>query len=233
MYAIAVCNARRFSFHVRHKQLPPDILTLFGGFQPSQGHGVRILKVLSSEWHRQARFYKECLFLSLHGTVSPNGSRKWREHRDLADATAEFRWRLMLTELRASLQKKSSPGKNSVHTLGQVCLPDNIRRVLDRGPKYAVEPKKTRAELLGLVRTISRKAPDDYSERKEVNIYRNTTRTEERTCFIDSFLRGAENRNEGDDSVPALSPTLGVLGVAQLARLALLVAGILLDGVLP
>uniref|UniRef100_A0A4D5RCL7 Putative tick transposon n=1 Tax=Ixodes scapularis TaxID=6945 RepID=A0A4D5RCL7_IXOSC len=57
IYAIAVCNARRFSYLVRHKQLPPEILLLFGGFQPSQGHGVRMCKFLSSEWHRQPRFY--------------------------------------------------------------------------------------------------------------------------------------------------------------------------------
>ncbi|KAL1478450.1 hypothetical protein MTO96_035025 [Rhipicephalus appendiculatus] len=132
MYVFAVCNARRFSFLVRYKQLPPDILLLFGGFRPSQGHGLRLLKVLSSEWHRQARFYKQCLFLSLQGTTNYSGGKKWLQHRDLANAAAEFRWRQMLTELRASLPKKPSPSKDGLHSLVNVSLPENIRSVLSQ-----------------------------------------------------------------------------------------------------
>ncbi|KAM7314704.1 hypothetical protein ISCGN_004488 [Ixodes scapularis] len=163
--AIAVCNARRFSFHVRHRQLPPEIILLFGGFKPSQGHGVRMCKVLSSEWHRQARFYKECLFFMLQGTTSNgHGDRRWCEYRELADATAEFHWRRMLSELRASAPKRAAPSRSTVHTLGQVSLPESIRRVLDRGPKFAVEPKKSRAELLSLVRHVARKVPEAEAE---------------------------------------------------------------------
>ncbi|KAH8020938.1 hypothetical protein HPB51_010328 [Rhipicephalus microplus] len=166
MYVYAVCNARKFSFLIRYKQLPPDILLLFGGFRPSQGHGLRLLKVLSSEWHRQARFYKQCLFLSLQGTTNNNRGKKWFDHLDLANAAAEFRWRQMLTELRASLPKKPSPSKEGLHSLGNVSVPENISSVLSRGPKYAVEPRRSRAELLGLVRSISRKVPADCAERK-------------------------------------------------------------------
>ncbi|KAM7300930.1 hypothetical protein ISCGN_016507 [Ixodes scapularis] len=171
VYAIAVCNARRFSFHVRHRQLPPEIILLFGGFKPSQGHGVRMCKVLSSEWHRQARFYKECLFLMLQGTTSNgHGGRRWREYRELADATAEFHWRRMLSELRASAPKRAAPSRSTVHTLGQVSLPESIRRVLDRGPKFGVEPKKSRAELLSLVRDVARKVPEVEAGRCDVDV---------------------------------------------------------------
>ncbi|KAM7315419.1 hypothetical protein ISCGN_005202 [Ixodes scapularis] len=190
VYAIAVCNARRFSFHVRHRQLPPEIILLFGGFKPSQGHGVRMCKVLSSEWHRQARFYKECLFLMLQGTTSNgHGGRRWREYRELADATAEFHWRRMLSELRASAPKRAAPSRSTVHTLGQVSLPESIRRVLDRGPKFAVEPKKSRAELLSLVRDVARKVPEAEAERTELKT-EGTQAAGSKTCLSwTQFLR--------------------------------------------
>ncbi|KAG0417197.1 hypothetical protein HPB47_005805 [Ixodes persulcatus] len=190
IYAIAVCNARRFSYLVRHKQLPPEILLLFGGFKPSQGHGVRMCKFLSSEWHRPARFYKECLLLMLQGTTTnPHGSRKWREFRDFAYGTADFRWRLTLSELHAS---------------GQVSLPESIRRVLDRGSKYAVEPRKSWAELLSLVRGVARKVPETESERSLLTSTvhgsyssrklgrlerRDDSNTRVRSCFPAAFLR--------------------------------------------
>ncbi|KAG0414675.1 hypothetical protein HPB47_008167, partial [Ixodes persulcatus] len=98
-------------------------------------------------------------------TTNPHGSGKRREFRDLADATAEFRWRLTLSELRASTPRRASPKKNPIHTLGQVSLPESIRHVLDRGPKYAVEPRKSRAELLSLIRGVARKVPETESER--------------------------------------------------------------------
>ncbi|KAM7299708.1 uncharacterized protein ISCGN_020274 [Ixodes scapularis] len=164
IYAIAVCKARRFLFHVRHRQLPPKIL--FGGFKPSPGYGVRMCKVLCSEWHRQARFYRECLFLMLQGTTSNgHGGGRWREGRELADATAEFHWRRMLSELRAWTPKEAAPSRSTVHTLGQVSLPESFRRVLDRGPKFAVKPKKSRAELLILVWDVARKVPEAEAER--------------------------------------------------------------------
>ncbi|KAH7982808.1 hypothetical protein HPB52_007201 [Rhipicephalus sanguineus] len=110
------------------------------------------------------------------GTTNYSGGKKWLEHRDLANAAAEFRWRQMLTELRASLPKKSSPCKDGLHSLVNVSLPENIRSVLGRGPKYAVEPRKSRAELLGLVRSISRKASADCAERHWAAIVRHQQR---------------------------------------------------------
>ncbi|KAH8037369.1 hypothetical protein HPB51_009924 [Rhipicephalus microplus] len=91
------------------------------------------------------------------GTTNYNGGKKWLDHRDLANAAAEFRWRQMLTELRALLPKKPSPSKEGLHSLTNVSLPENIPSVLSHGPKYAVQPRRSRAELLGLVRRISRK----------------------------------------------------------------------------
>ncbi|KAL1426659.1 hypothetical protein MTO96_018130 [Rhipicephalus appendiculatus] len=45
--------------------LPPDVRLLFGGFQPSIGHGTRVCKILRAEWLRQARMYREALHLPL------------------------------------------------------------------------------------------------------------------------------------------------------------------------
>ncbi|KAL1439188.1 hypothetical protein MTO96_047404 [Rhipicephalus appendiculatus] len=109
-------------------------------------------------------FISSACFFRSKGLRTTVGGKKWLQHRDLANAAAEFRWRQMLTELRASLPKKPSPSKDGLHSLVNVSLPENIRSVLSRGPKYAVEPRKSRAELLGLVRSISRKASADCAE---------------------------------------------------------------------
>ncbi|KAG0430944.1 hypothetical protein HPB47_022243 [Ixodes persulcatus] len=96
------------------------------------------------------------LFLSVAQpgtTTNPYGSRKWREFRDLAIGTPCFN------------TKEGLATQEPIHTLGQVSLPESIRRVLDRGPKYAVEPRKSRAELLSLVRGVARKVPETESER--------------------------------------------------------------------
>ncbi|KAH7967983.1 hypothetical protein HPB52_005066 [Rhipicephalus sanguineus] len=109
-------------------------------------------KILQAEWNRQARFYKNCLFLRVHGCQSPPAvSKAWRNYSSLANSATEVLWMQTLSQLRALTPKKPPPPRrNPVRTLGEVILPQAVQDVLGRGPKFAVEPRKSRAELLGI-----------------------------------------------------------------------------------
>lgn len=66
----------------------------------------------------------------------------------------------------AGFNTKEALAKQEPHPhFGSSFLPESIRRVLDRGPKYAVEPRKSRAELLSLVRGVARKVSETESVR--------------------------------------------------------------------
>lgn len=49
--------------------------------------------------------------------------------------------------------------------MSEVDIPEDARRVLSLGPKFAVEPRMSAPELLGFVRAVSRCAPVDEVER--------------------------------------------------------------------
>ncbi|KAL1484303.1 hypothetical protein MTO96_032648 [Rhipicephalus appendiculatus] len=46
----------------------------------------------------------------------------------------------------------------------RIVLPDQVRSVLELGPKYAIAPRKTRPELLSIVRQVSRLVPQEDSD---------------------------------------------------------------------
>ncbi|KAH8032304.1 hypothetical protein HPB51_024081 [Rhipicephalus microplus] len=70
-----------------------------------------------------------------------------------------------LSELRASEPKFTRANVDGVKTLGDVSLPDGIRKVLNKGPKFAIQPVKTAPELLTLVRQVSELAPEADADR--------------------------------------------------------------------
>ncbi|XP_049528721.1 LOW QUALITY PROTEIN: uncharacterized protein LOC125947615 [Dermacentor silvarum] len=164
--AVAVCRARAFAYCIRVNILPPEVKFLCAGFTPSIGHGVRICKILRSEWQRQARLYRDSLYLQLQRLERPStAKKKWRELCALTDRTTEFLWQRTLTALRDITPKKSPQTSNRVHIVGDVDLPEKVRQLLSLGPKFAVEPRKTPHELLTLVRQISQRIPEGESNR--------------------------------------------------------------------
>ncbi|KAG0416015.1 hypothetical protein HPB47_006830, partial [Ixodes persulcatus] len=166
LIANAVCNARTLSFCIRCKFLPEGVKHLFGGFTPSAGHGVRILKILRSEWRRQARIYRTllCAVLRDPGGLQQNNGRL-RDFFGILDRTTEFLWQQSLQRLRSGMPRKHPIAACNIKSVSEVHLPEKVKQVLDRGPKFAVEPKMSAPELLGLVRRVSRHAPDGEVER--------------------------------------------------------------------
>ncbi|KAH9371487.1 hypothetical protein HPB48_018865 [Haemaphysalis longicornis] len=78
--------------------------------------------------------------------------------------TTEFLWKSLLPRL-----PKSKCGNTSVKTglvvLGGARLPDDVANVLQKGPKFSLEPKIPAHELLTLNRRIADKVEDEGRER--------------------------------------------------------------------
>ncbi|KAH8026579.1 hypothetical protein HPB51_022040 [Rhipicephalus microplus] len=162
----ANCQARSLSFFIRCKHLPDEVVRLFGGLAPSAGHGIRVLKILRSEWHRQARMLKDLLKTSLEDPGrTRHATREWKNLLAIVSSGTEFMWKQTLPRLRASIPKKTVPTTCSVRTTGQVSLPDYVENALKLGPKFAVEPRLSAPELLSLVRRISKCAPEGEANR--------------------------------------------------------------------
>ncbi|XP_075740700.1 uncharacterized protein LOC142786889 [Rhipicephalus microplus] len=166
LISVALCRARILSFCIRKKQLPPEVKSLFGGFSPSDHHGVRMCKILRSEWQRQARLHRDTLNLQLHHNERlPAGRRKrWREYNNLIDSTVEHMWQCALRQLRI-VQPTRPRQEGVVHVADDVQLSEQVRRTLGLGPKFAVEQRKTPAELLSVVRQVSSLAPTNECDR--------------------------------------------------------------------
>ncbi|KAH7951790.1 hypothetical protein HPB52_012984 [Rhipicephalus sanguineus] len=88
-----------------------------------------------------------------------------REYSRLADRTTEFLWQQGLQGLRTQVQKKPSAPSNPLHVIGDVNLPDKVQEELKCRPKFAVEPRRTSPELLGLVRHVSKRFPEGDVDR--------------------------------------------------------------------
>ncbi|KAG0434622.1 hypothetical protein HPB47_018982, partial [Ixodes persulcatus] len=103
------------SFCIRRKLLPPEVRILFGAYGPSQGHGMRVCRILRSECERQTRLYRECLLIRLQDRANPYRS--------------DARW--------PGVTKTTPAAENKVHKLGGTDLPKQVERVLCQGPKFA------------------------------------------------------------------------------------------------
>ncbi|KAH7946661.1 hypothetical protein HPB52_003155 [Rhipicephalus sanguineus] len=106
--------------------------------------------------------YRDQLRLLLEPRTTFN---KWREYSRLADRTTEFLWQQVLQGLRTQVQKKPTAPSNPLHVIGDVNLPDKVQQVLKCGPKFAVEPRRTSPELLGMVRHVSKQVPEGDVDR--------------------------------------------------------------------
>lgn len=100
LMATTTRRARTLSYCLRTEQVPPDLLSLFGGLPPSSGYPRRFCKILGSEMRNQNIFLKDCLEVSC--TVENDGISGLRSYTDLlkiANYVTEFLW----NNLRATL----------------------------------------------------------------------------------------------------------------------------------
>lgn len=153
LIAVASCHACSITFYLQRKTVPPLILAFFGGFPPSQGHRLWLCKILRAEWQHKVRIFRACLHFQLHCEAEPwSAWNLWLQYSKIVYRYTEFYWQLILPHHWTSLPTKRPATKNSVHVLRDVRLPGNVADVLSLGPKFAVAPRKSKPELLSLVR---------------------------------------------------------------------------------
>ncbi|KAH6933850.1 hypothetical protein HPB50_018605 [Hyalomma asiaticum] len=115
---------------------------LFGGVIPSVGRGLRVSKILRSEWLRQARLYGQALHLHALGKESTAATKmKSCELSSLVGRNVEFISHQTLSYLRAITPRKSAATSDQVHILGDVVLPHNVKRIF--GPKWHFRRRHT------------------------------------------------------------------------------------------
>ncbi|KAH7934184.1 hypothetical protein HPB49_022512 [Dermacentor silvarum] len=69
-------------------------------------------------------------------------------------------WKSCSIALPRKEKKCSTAEENSVINLTKQDLPQQVLQVLRKGPKYAVQPKVTHTEYLGIVRSVADRAPE-------------------------------------------------------------------------
>ncbi|KAH7976924.1 hypothetical protein HPB52_021501 [Rhipicephalus sanguineus] len=127
---------------------------------------MRVCKILRAEWQYQARVFRESLYLKLHSTYRPTtATQQFRFFSSMANRTTEFVWQHTLPHLRAMIPRRPATSGNSIHTYGDVVLPEYARDVLGMGPKFAVPPRSSAPELVTYVRQVSRLANDAEADR--------------------------------------------------------------------
>ncbi|KAG0434105.1 hypothetical protein HPB47_019351 [Ixodes persulcatus] len=121
--------------------------------RPSWGHTRRICKILKSEaWHT-IRYFEDWLSVILRDGVDKNvDDSRLAVYRKQAAASTEFLWQKMISSLPSKSRPTTTGGM--VTALGGVQLPEDIEKVLCKGPKFSFEPSSGRSQLLAMVRQV-------------------------------------------------------------------------------
>lgn len=104
-------------------------------------------------------YYDWLKVLVLEGKDPPHEAARLRHFKTLAGNTGEFLWKRTLLFL--SRDRHKSPSLNKVTKLRGAPLPDEVEKVLEKGPKYSFQPRLERLQQLAMTRSLGDKASDD------------------------------------------------------------------------
>ncbi|KAH8039606.1 hypothetical protein HPB51_007806 [Rhipicephalus microplus] len=158
----ATCQARKCAFSIRKGFPPEKVCALFGGVQPSWRHVKRVRKILKAELWRQARLLYDRLRV-VHSSLLP----QWQAAQDLRwlrqqlGVLTEVRWKQVMNPLLKVFDKQRREQQNRIVVLQDTYIPAEIKRWLRKGPKFAVPPRISAHELVGINRDLSVKANQD------------------------------------------------------------------------
>lgn len=155
------CRARYISFCLRKGQ----VLGLFGVAWPTPGHSERVCCLLRSELWRQIRRLQDYLCVLCYVRDPPwKAEVELRSLRIFAARLVEFWWASHLSSMLNQIRKKEE-GVLWVLILGDVEIPEDVERLLKKGPKFSHEPVVPPHELLAFNRRIAARAPQDQYAR--------------------------------------------------------------------
>ncbi|KAH7957059.1 hypothetical protein HPB52_014832 [Rhipicephalus sanguineus] len=107
------------------------------------------------------RLLKDCLSVRLFDQYEPCVAKNLlRKHLGIADRMTELLWQVQLRQLRVQVNKNCRKVVCDVHVPEGFELPGSVREVLGLGPKFAQTAKRTKPELLSIVREVSKRAPE-------------------------------------------------------------------------
>ncbi|KAG0426032.1 hypothetical protein HPB47_026851 [Ixodes persulcatus] len=163
--AITEVKARHCAYALRTGCYPGEILSLFQ-VPPSMGHAKRITKILRAETWRQARLLQESLKVWCYSVYKEERVAEWKfkECRRLASQNTEFLWRRLLLSLPKP-SKITKTGVCDVIIVGDTNVPEEVVKILEKGPKFACETSLKPPEMLTLVRNVGDRAQQDERER--------------------------------------------------------------------
>ncbi|KAH8030265.1 hypothetical protein HPB51_006697 [Rhipicephalus microplus] len=158
----ATCRARISAFCIRKAITPEEVSALFGCVRPSWGHVKRVLKILRAELWRQVRLLYDWLRVILQCEYPEQlAAYKLGKVKRRIAQTTESRWRSVLTPLLRLQGKRRRDNYQDLVVLGGAVLPEDIEKLLRKGPKYACTPSVSAHDLVGLNRDLSSKANQD------------------------------------------------------------------------
>ncbi|KAG0433997.1 hypothetical protein HPB47_019423 [Ixodes persulcatus] len=114
--------------------------------------------------------YNYVVALNLNVSVLQGGQedyhakRRFEDYKKLASQTTEFIWNQTRMQLPPK-KKRAAICMDNVTVLGGATLPEEIKDVLNKGPKYSFEPSTSRPELLAMVRRVANSAGEQNRER--------------------------------------------------------------------
>ncbi|KAH7980228.1 hypothetical protein HPB49_013950 [Dermacentor silvarum] len=92
--------------------------------------------------------------------------KKLASLKRLAAQLTECRWKCILNDLlRCTEDKKLAPHGSNVSVMGDVHIPEKIMRLLQKGPKFGVQPGVPAHDLIAMNRKVADKATDDNRDR--------------------------------------------------------------------
>lgn len=131
---------------------------------PSRGHVKRVCKIWRSELWRQVRLYTDWLRVTCYAQY-PGwiAQRRFQCLRREASHLTEIWWNCNLKSFLGAIGKSKTPvhGKGSLTVMGGASIPSNISNILQKGPKFGLEPSVPPHELMALNRNVAKKAPQE------------------------------------------------------------------------
>ncbi|KAH9367710.1 hypothetical protein HPB48_011358 [Haemaphysalis longicornis] len=153
-------------------------------------------RLLRREANYQADYIKDCLKLACFREAPPGGGdKRLRNALRSASFATNFLWQKIFAQIPR--KPRAVPAHQEVHVLDTSEIPPQAQKALSLGPKFCVQPKLDRVELLSVVRTAAARVNAEDVDRcvsEGVDVLRSMPKTKRavHTKEVVSSLRDAD-----------------------------------------
>ncbi|KAG0428896.1 hypothetical protein HPB47_024169 [Ixodes persulcatus] len=124
---------------------------------PGEATARRCCKMLRAETWRQVRFFKLNIRNICDAFLSPTRAKlMYNYFIDIAESQGERQWTACINNMPKKKERMKDEKAMFVN-MTDLIIPDNVSKTLEKGPKYAVEPKAKTVDLIGMVHDVARK----------------------------------------------------------------------------